>query len=316
MKENNRIAFIDRMKGLAIILVVVGHLLKTGEDGIVYQFIYSFHMPLFMFLSGIVVKDSIPIMKLARKLSQFLWPFIVVGSLYVLFIGNTIADFVLANKKMGYWYLLVLAIFYVFASIYGLLGKKHIVKDIFLSVGIYFLFRFACVYLPRDVVGGFSLDVCYQNWPFFVLGLLVHRYDLLYIMKKYNIIFSIALIAYIPSYYVWIKYGHLYVVEAMLAIMILYYFFMVRDKSQMWIERKLSYIGKKTLDIYIYHCFVTQYIAMGCLNLYLEETNNILIEFILSLMVALIVVFISIAIGKIIRKSDILKVLVYGFNGK
>lgn len=50
-----RIQFIDRLKGLAIILVVIGHLgLSQVNEGIV-KFIYTFHMPLFMFLSGIVI---------------------------------------------------------------------------------------------------------------------------------------------------------------------------------------------------------------------------------------------------------------------
>ena len=55
----NRIQYIDRLKGLAIILVVIGHLIAftTDNDGPnpVNQLIVSFHMPLFMFLSGFVI---------------------------------------------------------------------------------------------------------------------------------------------------------------------------------------------------------------------------------------------------------------------
>ena len=52
-----RILYIDRIKGLAIILVVVGHLYTFSEatDGnLVNKFIGSFHMALFMFVSGFV----------------------------------------------------------------------------------------------------------------------------------------------------------------------------------------------------------------------------------------------------------------------
>jgi uncharacterized membrane protein YcfT len=54
-----RIQYIDRLKGLAIILVVMGHIFgfHQPDDGI-NTFIYTFHMPLFMFLSGLVI--SVP----------------------------------------------------------------------------------------------------------------------------------------------------------------------------------------------------------------------------------------------------------------
>lgn len=53
-----RINYIDRLKGFAILLVVMGHVSLfsfRGNDNAVFGVIQSFHMPLFMFLSGIVV---------------------------------------------------------------------------------------------------------------------------------------------------------------------------------------------------------------------------------------------------------------------
>lgn len=54
-----RVQYIDRLKGLAIILVVMGHIFGFSqlEDGI-NTFIYTFHMPLFMFLSGLVISTT------------------------------------------------------------------------------------------------------------------------------------------------------------------------------------------------------------------------------------------------------------------
>ena len=43
--------FIDIVKGIGIFLVVLGH-----QNTILTQEIYSFHMPLFFFLSGIFIK--------------------------------------------------------------------------------------------------------------------------------------------------------------------------------------------------------------------------------------------------------------------
>ena len=52
---NNRVAYFDQMKGLAIILVVVGHVTQFayglhGTD--VNRFLEIFHMPVFFYISG------------------------------------------------------------------------------------------------------------------------------------------------------------------------------------------------------------------------------------------------------------------------
>ena len=58
----SRIDYIDRLKGMAIFLVVIGHVYRMafnqGED-ITYKWISSFHMPLFMFLSGLVAYSGL-----------------------------------------------------------------------------------------------------------------------------------------------------------------------------------------------------------------------------------------------------------------
>ena len=61
---NDRIQYIDRLKGLAILLVVIGHLMAFcthGERNPIYEVICSFHMPLFMFLSGLVLTYTPPL---------------------------------------------------------------------------------------------------------------------------------------------------------------------------------------------------------------------------------------------------------------
>lgn len=54
-----RIVSVDVLKGLAAYLVVLGHIV-TGKEAYhgIYNFIYSFHMPLFMFLAGCTVVVS------------------------------------------------------------------------------------------------------------------------------------------------------------------------------------------------------------------------------------------------------------------
>ncbi len=60
LRPASRLADIDRAKGLAILLVVFGHLVaRQGPTGVGWYDplrigIYLFHMPLFMYLSGYV----------------------------------------------------------------------------------------------------------------------------------------------------------------------------------------------------------------------------------------------------------------------
>lgn len=73
-KRNN---FIDFVKGILICLVVWGHtiqyfLLENGSfyEDIVYKIIYSFHMPLFMVISGYVFYWSVSrtgLLKIIKK---------------------------------------------------------------------------------------------------------------------------------------------------------------------------------------------------------------------------------------------------------
>lgn len=57
MTLNQRINWIDWAKVFAIYLVALGHLLsKTGREGYILNFIYSFHMPFFFFISGYLFK--------------------------------------------------------------------------------------------------------------------------------------------------------------------------------------------------------------------------------------------------------------------
>lgn len=56
-RQMNRIVYIDIAKAICIILVVIGHYCPPGHPAwwrSVCDFIYSFHMPLFMFASGFV----------------------------------------------------------------------------------------------------------------------------------------------------------------------------------------------------------------------------------------------------------------------
>ena len=88
--QAGRQTWIDFAKGWGILLVVFGHAVlalrapglisKSGLSVYVEAFIYSFHMPLFMFLSGIFIEKSLkkPLKNaLSSRFSAVAWPYLV-----------------------------------------------------------------------------------------------------------------------------------------------------------------------------------------------------------------------------------------------
>jgi len=55
-KEKKRIQYLDIARGIAILLMIVGHGIETKE--LSYKIIYSFHMPLFLLVSGFFTKEN------------------------------------------------------------------------------------------------------------------------------------------------------------------------------------------------------------------------------------------------------------------
>ena len=52
---SHRIEYLDIAKGIGMILVYIGHCRIPGDNPL-FQWIYSFHMPLFFFISGLLFK--------------------------------------------------------------------------------------------------------------------------------------------------------------------------------------------------------------------------------------------------------------------
>jgi polysaccharide biosynthesis protein PslL len=71
---------LDIAKGIGIILVVLGHNPNLApSDGVLWRVIFSFHMPLFFFLSGVFLRADTPWADFARaRFHSLLKPYVVV----------------------------------------------------------------------------------------------------------------------------------------------------------------------------------------------------------------------------------------------
>ena len=64
--NNKRLDNLDVAKGIGILLVIFGHC-QLGWIGSVHSLIYSFHMPLFFFISGVCFSNKYTFSTLAVK---------------------------------------------------------------------------------------------------------------------------------------------------------------------------------------------------------------------------------------------------------
>ena len=185
MIKNKRIEYIDFIKGICIFIVVWGHTIQNMGDGDefwlnpVHQFICSFHMPIFMLVSGFFFSNSIgkPLTSnIIRRFKQLIipcfgWSLVLVA----IHIGYILADgtipspagivkSVIMETFTRFWFLRSVFICFTLAIISMKILKKDMVAFI-----ISFLLFLA---LPDN--GRIHLDKF--MYPFFWMGYFMHKY--------------------------------------------------------------------------------------------------------------------------------------------
>lgn len=76
---------VDFLKGILITLVVIGHVIA---DSIPRYIIYSFHLPLFFFLSGYLIKYNDFGKEFAKKAKRLIVPYLTASLIYFLWKGG------------------------------------------------------------------------------------------------------------------------------------------------------------------------------------------------------------------------------------
>ena len=195
-KHRKRNYSLDVFKGVLIFLVVFGHFLlpvKEREYALfnkLFFFIYSFHMPAFIFLSGYLYYDSwkrkgTKLKSVIPLIMLFLMMKILLHISDMLFYGdrNIIPDFL--HESSTPWYILALIFFRL--SLYPLelflkLNKKKLTYDavtIYVTVLTVFFTFFSMLNMNWQVrVDDFlSLDRVVSFAPYFYIGILYKKYS-------------------------------------------------------------------------------------------------------------------------------------------
>ena len=162
--------YIDNVKGLLIVLVVLGHMVgqtvgSSPGGRTIYTFIYLCHMPAFVMLSGMLSATELTGRRAASLIRDLLAPYVVFQLLYMSFytvmdkpMPWTVNEFL--SPIYHLWFLPALFIWRMLAPLFAQLrGAIVIAIVVSLSAGAATVFGHA---LSLDRVAGML--------PFFVLG--------------------------------------------------------------------------------------------------------------------------------------------------
>lgn len=294
-----RVREIDIAKGVGIILVVLGHLIDHFDAPMqqAYPVIYLFHMPLFFFLSGMFFREGDGFVKFAvKKAKRLLVPFVLANVLFFFF------EFVRA-KMMGdmydgdlSWKQLIYACLGLEAVPSMLVRSTWFILALFRASLLYWLLwtlskgRRAVVMLCCHVIGivgamtavdKFMIGQSLSVLPFFCMGhicgsgfvrnkglfglwqsvaLFVLSLIALCVMGKYQLT-NIAVNVYGN---IWLLY-----VGAVVGILAVLWLCRILALSGV-LSRVLSFIGRYTMAILIWHMFVmlvvSKIVGMGGLG--------------------------------------------------
>ena len=164
-----RVEWLDSLKGILIILVVVGHFLLPVWDmgGMitdVYQLIYLFHMPLFVFVSGLLAKHAVDAhgrLRVDRILTYFLIGF-AYSTLLRICEGSSLSFEALLSFPSAPWYVISLGSWMVLVPLLNSLRPAW---------GVTIAVLISVVSTVQDTqTDFFALSRTAHFLPFFVLG--------------------------------------------------------------------------------------------------------------------------------------------------
>lgn len=160
----------DNYKAFLIIMVIIGHFIQPcyKNNSILYilkYFIYAFHMPAFIFVSGYFSKKDTPWKKAVQKV---LIPYLVFQCIYYVYYTCAIGinvDWTLEYPKFSLWYLLALFVWKVITPYFRKIPHYFLISVI-LGLGI------GCLPITGTYLSISRIVVFY---PFFLAGMLLER---------------------------------------------------------------------------------------------------------------------------------------------
>ena len=208
-----RIQWIDSIKGLLIILMVIGH-----SGSFLTPYIYLFHMGTFIFISGYTSKIKEYSVKnyIKHKTKTILIPYITINILFILLcsvldLTNMYNYFYENNFALGYsinvffkylgtidlggatWFLVVIyTIQILYKIIHSILRKIN--KEEYIPIIIILIFCIGVFLIKSKIYLPYLLDLSFLGIIFFWLGQVFKQYNVLEEKIDYKLCIPIGLI--------------------------------------------------------------------------------------------------------------------------
>lgn len=207
MKDKTRLEYLDAAKGLGILLVILGHIYAWNPNinrKILVTWIYSFHMPLFFIVSGMLIKykNYCNIKEfIFSRIKHILVPYIVFSLCNALvrillygydesaFIRDVICTFILIGVDT--WFLQALFLAEIMFIVIRKIVKNQYFSRVFVSLG-YITIGYKLMYFIQEkkvpnilLVGLCGVQVILARYNTFVdLNNLVFNNKILYVINS------------------------------------------------------------------------------------------------------------------------------------
>lgn len=308
------------MRGFAIILVIIGHLIQTYYCNVysnaIFRVIYSFHMPLFFFISGCVSKSYLDcsfvnrkeclggiLIRVINKALALLLPSVI----WTILVPNYFSTFTIGNRVSGFWFLNTMFIVVALWEIIN--GMAAIVSD-----------KFKVYVLPIAILclsTMFYLDIS----RFTILYFLIFAFGHIMHHKVVNhslhpVIISVGILLFLLTVHLF-EYGNSpqgaperiyfeFALSFIASLSLLYLFSKFNRDSRLF--KWLTHIGKYTLGIYVCHFYL---LKIPNIN-FLQTDCSDVVQFVVLFFIAGIICELCILIEKIIHPITYLYKAMYG----
>lgn len=318
-----KLNFIDISKAIGIILVVVGHYYPDNAP-IYYDsfrsYIYTFHMPLFLFLSGCMFvytrkKESV-FCTLKRKLNRLAIPYLIVSVLIIglklvtqrfVYVENEVDLFsfvrMLYEPEAGYflWYIWVLLWMYFLCSFCS--NRTYLYILFVLSIIVKFI--------PEELPKVLCLHELKNSAMYFMLGAVLFN-DNVYVYFRKNYVQILFVICFVICSFFWfMEWCESPIVMSLVGTFGIYSLANMMDKGE---SEKLLFIGKSSFIIYLFHTtimgFAKSIIHKFSETMFVENDAFFLISVIV---VVFLGIYFSLLLQKYIKKNHVIGPL-FGFK--
>lgn len=349
--QPTRMEWLDAMRGFTMILVVMYHVAHISfgvvdKHSSCQPFFLLFRMPLFFFVSGFLAYKA-NMTWTRQMLGKMVWkkmkiqivPTFVFLCISVMLLHkhywDTFVGDLMSPTKGGYWFTWVLLHMFLIYYVVDYFGSR-LKKLSWLPVTLLWLVAlvlYALSYMPpvmkllpdglRAFLNYSSLIQTIHYMQFFLFGNIVHRYwkQCQHLADTSWFFVVVIVLAFVATgdALVWHNLKFMWrniplTIASYTLLMLVVMFFRY---YQMWfthdkpVGRALQYIGTRTLDIYLLHYLFLPSLPM--VGIWLSQhRHNFVVDFSLSVGMALVVIAFCLVVSNILRISPFLSEYLFG----